>query len=443
MQGSLLKHPRILFLAPSAYPLGGVADWLDYLLPGLSGLGWDCALGLVEGRHHNVEAYLNRHPWQQVVQVKNSTGSKEGRINALISSIEKTAPDIMATVNIVDAYESVRRLRLAGKPTPKMVATLHGLQSDLLADLQTEADVIDAIIATNKLSEKLAAQSLNSEERVLYAPYGVPLFDDVGTSTRQNNGVLKLLYSGRLEQNQKRVFDLPDLISALREQGVDARISIAGGGPEEAALRGKFEALGLTGQTSFLGVLKPQALACVYLEHDALIVTSVWETGPIVAWQAMSHGLPVLSSRYVGSGLEGALIDGRNSLLFPIGDIQAAASAVMKLLEPGVHARLVEGGQDLLRQRYGRKASVGQWHEAFKEVLALPLLDLPENRLPNSPSGRLDKWLGAEMGERIRRVLGLAYQHHDAGGEWPHTKHIQNDQDAFLASAMHLDGIRQ
>lgn len=432
----------ILFVTPSAYILGGVQDWLDYLLRGLEDLGWDCTLGLVEGDHHDVDAYLAKHPWQKVVRIKNPTGSMEGRVRALISAIEKTRMDVVAVVNVVDAYEALRRMRRAGKATPKLTATLHGLQSDLLADLRAEADVIDAVIATNRLSAKLVTQAIQSVDRVLYAPYGVPLFDDVETCAPQRNEELRLLYSGRLEQEQKRILDLPYLLSALRGRGVKAQLSLAGGGPDEAALRKQFESLGLLSQVSFLGVLNQQDLSQQYRKHDALIITSVWETGPIVAWEAMSHGLPVVSSRYVGSGLEGSLVDGVNSLLFPVGDMQAAAAAAARLAEPGMRASLVRGGFDLLKRRYSREASIAQWHAALGRVMALPLLDRPGPGRSSLPSGRLDAWLGAEWGERFRRALGKTYKHLDAGGEWPHSAHGCRDETTFLAQAAVLDAAR-
>src|SRR5690349_18307661 len=40
---------NILFVAPSAYPLGGVATWLDYVVPGLRHRNWKVTLGLVQG----------------------------------------------------------------------------------------------------------------------------------------------------------------------------------------------------------------------------------------------------------------------------------------------------------------------------------------------------------------------------------------------------------
>lgn len=432
----------ILFVAPSAYPLGGIAEWLDYILPGLNAAGWHCVLGLTKGTHHDISAYLTRHPWYETVSIFSPTGSEHGRVTELMDVVRRIRPQILAVINIASAYEAIRRLRLLGEPTPKTVTMLHGLQSDLLGDLNAERDVIDAVVAVNRLACVLAERSLGSHERVYYAACGVP---KSGLPAQQRvtaeATVLRLIFCGRIEQDQKRVFDLPDMAYRLLARGVPFQISIAGGGPDEVALHEKINALGVSHYFQFLGVLNPQELAIAYRTHDALIITSVWETGPIVAWEAMSHGLPVISSRYVGSGLEGALVHQVNCLLFPVGDMDAAASAVQSLTKPGLTDRLVHGGLELVRTRYSREASVAMWDAAFLSILDLPALPTPTQRPASAPSGRLDRWLGAAGGERVRRALGISYHHGDPGGEWPHTRQPHSPQDVFLARAAKLDSL--
>ena len=101
----------ILFIAPSAYPLGGVATWLDYLLPGLRAQGWNATLGLAEGRFHDVDVYLTVHPDDQVVRIPHRTGTQEGRVRQLIRTICAVRPDIVVAVNIADVAPAVDRLR--------------------------------------------------------------------------------------------------------------------------------------------------------------------------------------------------------------------------------------------------------------------------------------------------------------------------------------------
>ncbi len=435
-------NKSILFVAPSAYPFGGVADWLAYLLPGLERLGWTCTLGLVAGKHHQVNRYLDRHAFGRVRQIVNPTGSAEGRVRAVQSAIESTAPQVVATINIVDVYEAVRRIRQRGSSDARLVTTLHGLQDDLLADIAFNCDVIDAVISSNKLSQTLVVDALGgADARSLYAPYGVALPAAISRDTGRTD-CIRLLYSGRVEQEQKRVLDLPPLLSALRKHGRSVQLVIAGDGPDAHQLKDAFASAGVADCVRWAGVLNREALAHQYRDSDALIITSDWETGPIVAWEAMANRLPVVSSSYVGAGRERALIDGQNCLLFPVGDTKTAAAKVMQLQDVALHNRLTDNAYQTVLARYTLDASVKAWADAFGQALQLPSPP-PGTALTAQESppllGRLDRFLGLRLGETVRAALGVAYEHASAGAEWPHTRQSSADAMAFLAKAARVD----
>lgn len=429
---------RLIFVSPSAYPLGGVADWLEYTLSGLLSSGMDCDLALVEGGGHNVGAYLARHPWSASVSIGNPSGSREGRIRSLMAEIEGRCADLVVSVNLVDVYEAVRRLRV-GSPgqSPCVVMALHGLQANLIEDIRREADVLDGVVATNRLSALVAAEALGDGSRVHYAPYGVPEIQ-AGVNAGSGEHCLRLLYAGRVEQGQKRVFDLPPILADLRASGVDARLSIAGAGPAEPELRRTLDDWQLSVWVDWLGDLNPSQLAAAYCSHDALLITSVWETGPIVAWEAMSHGLPVVSSRYVGSGMEGALVDGQTAMLFEIGDIDGAVAAIARLRVPGLRQTLVSRGLALVRERYSREASVAAWHHALGSVMDAPRKPATAPRF-STPAGRLDRWLGVQRAEDLRRRLGVRHEPDSPGAAWPHSGSGSAGQEAFLVRARQLD----
>jgi glycosyltransferase involved in cell wall biosynthesis len=432
-----------VFVAPSAYPLGGVADWLDYLLPGLEQFGWRCVLALASGRFHDVETYVRRHPWHDVAPLKNPTGSHQGRVNAIQSLLQRLKPDVAVSVNIASVYPAARSMRSSGLESPRIVMSLHGLQADLLADVASARDVIDAVIATNKLAVRLAQGKLQSTDRVHYAGYGVPSRQPMTNESTcwGPGGPMRLLYAGRLEQEQKRVLDLVVLARKLHDRGRSFEICIAGGGPLESELRAAAASAGLDQCFRFLGVLDPASLSRAYSEHHALIITSTWETGPIVAWEAMSHGLPVVSSRYVGSGLEAALIDSENCMLFPIGDMGAAADALAALEEETLRQRVIKGGHRLVASRYSRMLSVQQWNDAMRKVVGSPPLIAAPTIDAFSPVGRLDRVFGIQRGEALRARLQLKYQHTTPGGEWPHSHHgTSHGEDAvFWAAATRED----
>ena len=63
----LTAKDKILFVTPTAYPLGGVAVWLDYLIQGLSDQAIVCYVGLVDGQFHLADDYLQDHPFENVI----------------------------------------------------------------------------------------------------------------------------------------------------------------------------------------------------------------------------------------------------------------------------------------------------------------------------------------------------------------------------------------
>ena len=277
--------------------------------------------------------------------------------------------------------------------------------------------------------------------RVLYAPYGVPVqpwqppYGDPATT-------LKLAWVGRLEQAQKRVHDLPLLLRELQTLAINVELSIAGDGEERPALERSLEPWIAGRKVRLLGHVDQHRLADeIYGHHHALVITSAWETGPIVAWQAMASGMAVVSSRYVGSGLEGALEHDATALLFPCGDGDAAAAQLARLRQGALLERLSTAGHALVAGRYSEKASLAAWRRALDQVAALPPLAAGHPEPSPPAAGRLDRWLGQRRGEDLRQLLGQRFRHGSAGSEWPHSSGggDRAAEAALLAAAGRLD----
>jgi glycosyltransferase involved in cell wall biosynthesis len=251
---------------------------------------------------------------------------------------------------------------------------------------------------------------------------------------------LRIAWVGRLDQAQKRVHDLAPILMALDAQATPFHLSIAGDGPERSTLLKLLAPWIETGQVSVLGSIPRQDLARrVYGSHDALLITSAWETGPIVAWEAMAAGMAVVSSRYVGSGVEGALQHDRTALLFKVGDASQAAIQLGRLQNAARLRELARAGRDLVERRYSREASLAAWMAAFETVATRPSLPAPQQDVPIASAGGLDRRLGPQTAERVRRILGRRFRHGEAGSEWPHSGHGASQATSLLAMASELD----
>jgi len=429
---------RALFLAPSAYPLGGVATWLDTLLPTLERSGWEVTLGLTAGKHHDAGRYLALHPWHRVTATANPSGSREGRVTALARTIADSRADLVVVVNVPDAIDAVHRLRLRGMPV-RVVLTVHAIDEETIEETRRCGDVLDAVVCTNLLACELVARTGGLEpRRVRYAPYGVDVPPALPPD-RFRGSPLRIVHAGRLEQRQKRVFDLPPILQAFDTLGVAWQLSIAGTGPDGAELERRLAAAGLRGRVELLGnVPRAAFVADVLSAADVLLLTPLWETGPIVAWEAMAAGVPVVCSRYIGSGREGSLVHGESGLLFDRGDAAAAAACLRALLQPSTRQRIRAGGFALVGGRYSIPLAGARWHRELRAIAALPLRELPPVS-PTPAAGTLDRWLGTVNAERLRRAVARRFEHNGPGGEWPHTYSPVVDAGRFWSAAAALD----
>lgn len=122
-----------------------------------------------------------------------------------------------------------------------------------------------------------------------------------------------------------------------------ARLVLAGDGPEEAALRRLADELGVAAQVEFTGALDRDAIAARLRESAVSINPSRVDNMPNSVLEALACGVPVVST-HVG-GVPFVVDDGRTALLVPPADPAAMARAVVRLLrDPALAQRLREAG---------------------------------------------------------------------------------------------------
>ena len=159
----------------------------------------------------------------------------------------------------------------------------------------------------------------------------------------------RLLFVGRLSE-EKGVHHLITALNILTRNGTAWTLDIVGEGPVRPTLAAQAEACGIGQQIKFHGYVPygPE-LYSFYQNAQILIAPSLPGEGfPKVVGEALSSGLPVITSRV--AGIPGMLTHDVNAVLVPPGDPSALAAAIEQLLcDRTMRERLRENGRSLMR----------------------------------------------------------------------------------------------
>ncbi len=149
-----------------------------------------------------------------------------------------------------------------------------------------------------------------------------------------------------------------------------ARLSIAGSGPEEQSLRRSVQDMGLADAVQFTGRLEPDAMAELYRSADILLNPSLADNMPNSVLEAWASGVPVVSTN-VG-GVPYLARDGVTASLVPPADPVAMARASLALLsDKTLWQQRAQAGLDEAR-RYTWLSVRPELDDVYRRAIAPP-----------------------------------------------------------------------
>ena len=220
--------------------------------------------------------------------------------------------------------------RSAAPPTRYTQATLA---ADALVLRALDRVVVPSLTMARFLRERLKAPSL----RIQHIDNGLPL----PPARPRDRPVRTLLFVGLLLERK----GLLDLLEALARPDVmpeDARLLIAGEGPERAAVERRVADPVLAGRVSLLGFRTD--IDDLLEQADALVLPSRMEQQPLALVQAMAAGRPVLATRCGGVP---EMVAGLPAVLAEPDDVADLARALRRLFadsDPGRTGELLAEG---------------------------------------------------------------------------------------------------
>jgi len=209
---------------------------------------------------------------------------------------------------------------------------------------------------------------------------------------RAPGGVLRLLSLGRIEEQSKRVFLLPEILRPL--DPAHYRLTVAGDGPDRDELIARLRAAAIPFDAP--GRIARENLRRLYREHDVFLLPSRFEGMPVALSEACASGLVAVASRLPGI-TDKAIEDGLSGFLFGQGDTVAAAAHLQALLADPVR---LQSMREAAHTQAHALFSVEQMLNAYETVM------IQAARAPQIPPRSLARWRPpTAMGPGLRGLL--------------------------------------
>jgi colanic acid/amylovoran biosynthesis glycosyltransferase len=165
------------------------------------------------------------------------------------------------------------------------------------------------------------------------------------TARKAVNTTIKLLCVGRLSPAKGQVL-LVQACARLREQGLDFSLTLVGDGPDRQRIEEEIASLQMGSHICLTGSLNQEAVKAHFAKADVFVLPSLAEGIPVVLMEAMSCGVPCVSTPV--NGIPELIENDCTGLLATPGDVDSLTRQLARLiLQPQLR-------QSLARAAHGK-----------------------------------------------------------------------------------------
>jgi glycosyltransferase involved in cell wall biosynthesis len=375
-------------------PTGGGQTFLAHLAPALRHRGHDVTVITEPGADYSVAEQIGTSGVRVLDDVWPVTDMPEERARRLAEWVNRASADAY----VLSLSRDVGWLALPFlRPETRTAAVVH-LDGRAFYDplAYYEAFVDFAIGVSHEIYQKLGPRCGVAENRTRQIAYGVErlspgLIRDRLHEPRNPNG-LQIAYIGRIVQTQKRILDLPALVTELNRRNVPFTLHLIGDGEDTPRLAAALQQAKVAGQVRWWGWLAPDEVRARLRQLDALVLPSDVEGLPLVLLEAMGYGVVPVATR-IPSGNSELVRDGENGFLAAVGDMGGFAVRLEQMhRDPELLARLRRAAWETM-DGY----SIGRMVTAYETLFSGPATRAPRpaGPFPVMPSCRspYPKWL--------------------------------------------------
>ena len=274
------------------------------------------------------------------------------------------------------------------KKIPLVTTIHHPITSDLAIDLQSARNIGHRLLIRRwytflRMQKKVVPalrhvltvsdQSRRDIARAFRLPVEQPdiifngidtdLFRPVPDIRRENN---LLMATASADAPLKGLRYLIEALAILRRDRPDLRLLVVGKPKKDGSIERQIRRLGLTDAVDFVHGISTEELVRCYARATLAVVPSLYEGFGLPAGEAMSCGVPLISTR--GGALPEVVGDA--GMLVPVRDAAAIAAATGRLLQDdGLRQELSEKGRRRIENEFSWQVTARRMQQYYHKAI--------------------------------------------------------------------------
>ena len=267
---------------------------------------------------------------------------------------------------INNSRQALSALSLIPKET-RAISVIHNDHPVLCNNACVNEDMVDAIVAVSPAVYHRATKIVKNKNKLVQVLNAIEIETELRYSTRdayQPKELLKIIFVGRLVDEQKGVFLIPQIAAILKQKNIRFHIELAGEGEDYEELHKQIKNIDVIKDVTFLGYINNAEIKDKLLQSHILLVPSKYEGLPLNVLEAMTRGcVPVMSD--LNEITEICFDNMREGIACKTGDSKSFADAIELIYEGNVNWGILSSNA---RKKAGATFSS---ERMFKEYLSL------------------------------------------------------------------------
>jgi colanic acid/amylovoran biosynthesis glycosyltransferase len=346
-------EPRFAFIS-GGLGLGGSTTFLLNLGSELSRLGCRVRVWTMEQQSPLATDFEERN--LPISWIGRKVAIFEDRMRECLRELRIFQPTTLVANLGPEAFEVFRYTH--GSVTK--IGIVHSDDPNVYRSLKPYFQLTDFVVGVSEeICRRLRHEVGMPAEKIRLIHAGIELPQDEARPRRDPER-LRVLYFGRLDQEQKRVRLLEPITQRLRNLGTNFHLTIVGDGPERSWLVEMIKRNELSGYIELRPAIPYSEVASLFKQFDVFLLPSAFEGLPLSLLESMARGIVPVITR-LPSGCD-EVVRASNGILVEAENTNGYAEAIELLSRNRDRLEeLSEGARRTITEHYSSRTMAQQW----------------------------------------------------------------------------------